>query len=383
MQIPPPATFFAIGKDLQTVVVFLLVFTALVFVHELGHFVTAKLTGMRVLEFGFGFPPRAFAIRHGGVVYSVNWIPFGGFVRILGEDAGAVQADGRLQPDSFGAKPIPARALVLLAGVLMNVLLAIAIYTVIFATGEPTFTGKVRWLTVEPGSPAAAAGMRDGDVIVRIDGRTFATPQEMTQYIYRRAGREIALAIERDGAAAGDLMAVPRPEDERPAPVRCKRTGAETQGPLGLCDAEPVQEYVPNPVPVAFVRALQRTAFVLTEIARGFGSMVQGVFAGRGAGEDVVGPVGIFDLTGRVVRQGANTVLQLLALLSLNLAIFNVVPFPGLDGGRLLFVLLEGLRGGRRLDPRTEAAIHAVGFVMLLFLVFVVSFLDIRRLAGG
>ncbi len=358
--------------DVRTLAVFLLVFTALVFVHELGHFITAKLTGMRVLEFGFGFPPRAASIQRGGVTYSINWIPFGGFVRILGEDAGAIQADGRLHPDSFAAKPIPARALVLLAGVLMNVLLAIVLYTAIFATGAPgPFTGKVRWNHVEPGSPAAAAGVQPGDVIARIDGRTFRQPDQMVDYIYDKAGSPIVLTIERNGQLVGDVTAVPRTD---PPP---------RQGPLGLRDAEALRETVTYPVPDAFGRAVQRTGFVVQEIARGFGSMLQGLVAGRGAGEDVVGPVGIFDLTGRVMRQGAATVLELLALLSLNLAIFNVVPFPGLDGGRLLFVLIEGLRGGRRLDPRTEAAIHAVGFVMLLFLVFVVSFLDIRRLAGG
>ncbi|TMD57683.1 MAG: hypothetical protein E6I87_14475, partial [Chloroflexi bacterium] len=255
--------------DGRTVLLFLLLLTVLVFVHELGHFITARLMGMRVLEFGFGFPPRLVSIRRPatyevvdgeltltrdgtsltlhagdrvrvsgsrgdtitisaaggtiqfgpgdryaargaavfrpswargradadfrvsdadlalaegsfplqpGVEYSINWIPFGGFVRILGEDGTAKLPDGRLAPDSFAAKPIPARILVLVAGVGMNVLLALAVYTLIFATGEPTFNGKVRWLHVEPASPAAVAGLQDGDIIAKIDGKTFTEP---------------------------------------------------------------------------------------------------------------------------------------------------------------------------------------------------------------
>jgi regulator of sigma E protease len=450
--------------DGRTVLLFLLLLTVLVFVHELGHFITARLMGMRVLEFGFGFPPRLVSIRRPatyevvdgeltlsreaesvtfragervrvsgsrseaitlstpngsirlgpgdryaakgsavfrpswargksdadfrvsesdlgianegmfplqpGVEYSINWIPFGGFVRILGEDGTAKLPDGRLAPDSFAAKPIPARMLVLVAGVAMNVLLAIVVYTMIFSTGEPTFNGKVKWGHVEPGSPAALAGMQDGDIIAKIDGKSFTEPQQMRDYIYQSAGREISLTIERGGRTF-ETKATPRANP--PA----------DQGPLGLRDAQPVNELVPYPLPQAFSRATERTGVVLTEIVRAFSSAIAGLITGTGGGEQVSGPVGILNLTGQVSQLGSAYVLELLALLSLNLAVLNIVPFPGLDGGRLLFVVVEAVRGGRRMDPRTEAAIHALGFVFLLFLVGVVSFFDIRRLAGG
>ena len=450
--------------DFRTVLLFLLLLTVLVFVHELGHFITARLAGMRVLEFGFGFPPRLVSIRRAetyqvvdgqlalsrdgqsltlragdrlrvsgsrgdaltlsassgsvrlgpgdryaakgaavfrpswsrgrpdadfrvgesdlgvanegmfplqpGVEYSINWIPFGGFVRILGEDGSARLPDGRLAPDSFAAKPVPARMLVLVAGVAMNVLLAIVVYTAIFATGEPTFNGKVKWLHVEPGSPAAQAGMVDGDIIAKIDGKSFTEPQQMRDYIYQSSGHEITLTIERNGRTF-DTKATPRANP--PA----------DQGPLGLRDAVPVNELVSYPVPQAFVRASERTSVVLAEIVQAFSSTIAGLINGNGGGEQVTGPVGILNLTGQVSQLGSAYVLELLALLSLNLAVLNIVPFPGLDGGRLLFVVVEAVRGGRRLDPRTEAAIHALGFVFLLFLVGVVSFFDIRRLAGG
>lgn len=357
--------------DPRTILIFLLLFTALVFVHELGHFITAKLTGMRVLEFGIGFPPRLAVIRRGGVDYSMNWIPIGGFVRILGED-GVVGPGGELPHDAFAARPIPARALVLTAGVLMNVLLAVVVYAVIFLTGVPTFEGKLRWDVVEEGSPAEAAGMRDGDVIASIDGKKFLAAQDMINYIWSRAGQEIAIGVERDDRPLGDLKAVPRVE---PPPG---------QGPLGLRDPKPVREIVRHSPGESIVLALERTGVVLGEIVRAFGRFIGGVVGGApGGGDEVAGPIGIFNLTREVVEQGPAVVLELLALLSLNLAILNIVPFPGLDGGRLLFVLIEAARGGRRLDPRTEAAIHAVGFMMLLFLVVVVSFFDVRRLVGG
>jgi regulator of sigma E protease len=356
--------------DLRTLLVFLVTFTALVFVHELGHYLTARLTGMRVLEFGFGFPPRAFAVRHAGIDYSVNWIPFGGFVRILGEDGSATAPDGSLVRDSFAARPIPARAVVLVAGVAMNVVLAVLLYTANFMTPEPTYNGKISWLFVEPNSPAQAAGMVDGDVIVKIDGRTFLVPEEMPQYIKERAGSEITITLEREGRQF-DVKAVPRTE---PPP---------DQGPLGLRDPRIVREVISYPFGEAVERAIGKTGLMLQTITREFGRAITGLLTGSGAGGDVAGPVGIFNITGQVAQQGRSVLFEFIALLSLNLAILNIVPFPGLDGGRLLFVLIEAARGGRRLDPRTEAAIHAAGFVLLLSLVAIVSFFDIRRLAGG
>lgn len=449
--------------DIRTIVVFILLFAVLVFVHEFGHFLTARLTGMRVLEFGFGFPPRAIGIRRPaayavvrgavtleaegrrlalgegdrvvvrrprnawvlergtdsfrlaegerftatgsarfrpgwartaqgdfdvvpseyragsgdpalfpfqpGIEYSINWIPFGGFVRILGEDGMARTPEGDLAPDSFAGRPIPARMLVLVAGVLMNVVLAFVVYTSIFATGEPTFNGKVQWATVDPGSPAQAAGMRDGDVITSIDGKTFTEPGQMRDYIYGKAGSPIRIAIERGGETL-DVTATPRADP--PA----------NQGPLGLRDATAVRELVAYPLPEAIARSAERTGVVLGEIVRAFSHLITGAVTGQGA-QDVSGPVGIFNITGQVAQEGVAYVLELLALLSLNLAVLNIVPFPGLDGGRLLFVVIEAVRGGRRVDPRTEAAIHALGFMFLLLLVGVVSFFDIRRLAGG
>ncbi len=360
--------------DVKPILIFLAMFTVLVFVHELGHFITARLMGMQVLEFGFGFPPRLVAVKRGGIEYSINAIPFGGFVRILGEDGMARQPDGSLAPDSFAARPIPARVLVLVAGVAMNVVLAFLVYTAIFATGEPTFNGKVRWDHVEPSSPAEAAGMRDGDVIVRIDGKSFTEPGQMRDYIYGHSGREIVITVQR-GDRQFDVRATPRAEP--PA----------NQGPLGLRDPKPVYELVPYPLPQAAARAFERTGVVLAEVVRAFSRFVVALIPGSGETAPtggISGPIGIIDITEKVAREGAVYVMELVALLSVNLAVLNVIPFPGLDGGRLLFVLIEAARGGRRVDPRTEAAIHAVGFVALLILVGVISYLDVqRKLTGG
>jgi regulator of sigma E protease len=366
--------------DLRTILIFLITFTALIFVHELGHYVTARLTKMRVLEFGFGFPPRVFAIVHAGIAYSVNAIPFGGFVRILGEDGLPTTPDGRPQPDSFAARPIPARALVLVAGVLMNVFLAFGLYTANFMTADPAFNGKIRWAVVEPGSPADEAGMRDGDIIAKVDGQTFLVPDEMPRYIRDHAGQPISITLIRDGQIV-EVTAVPRRDP--PPPVRCARPDVDQQGPLGLCGPEPVREVIASSFPDALVLASQKTVVMLQMIVREFSRWIGGLITGSGGGEDVTGPVGIFSITSQVAQQGRAVLFEFIALLSLNLAIINIIPFPGLDGGRLLFVTIEAVRGGRRLDPRTEAAIHAAGFLLLLSLVAIVSFFDIRRITGG
>lgn len=356
--------------DPRTILIFLVILTVLIFVHELGHFITARLTKMKVLEFGFGFPPRAFRIRHGGIDYSVNWIPFGGFVRILGEEGQARTPEGAPDPASFAGKPIPARIVVLVAGVAMNVLLAAGLYTANFMIGEPTFDGKIRWQQVEPGSPAEDAGMLPGDVVARIDGRVFYVPDEMIRYIYDRAGEPIVITVER-GAQTLDVTVVPRRE---PPP---------DQGPLGLRGPEPVRELVMYAPGEAVARGVEKTGVMLQAIVRAFGMVIAGVVTGTGGADDVAGPIGILGITERVAQQGLGVVIEFAALLSLNLAIINIVPFPGLDGGRLLFVLVEAARGGRRVSPQTEAAIHAAGFVLLLGLIVVISIFDIRRLAGG
>src|SRR5213594_3455989 len=290
---------------------------------------------MKVLEFAFGFPPRLAAIRHAGIDYSINAIPFGGFVRILGQDDFTIHQAGEGDPGSFTSKPWWAQAIVLAAGVTMNMLLALVVLTLAFTTGTTASTGDVRVNQVAPDSPAQAAGIQVGDIVRSIDGR--------------------------------QITAVPRTEPP------------EGEGPLGI-RLEEVQGAKTYALPDAFREAVSLSGQVVLQIAELPGQLL----APRTStgGPTVGGPIEIFRITGQVAQSGIPTFLKLVGVLSVNLAVLNIVPFPGLDGGRLFFVLLRGIFRVR-LSPQAEAAVHAVGFVLLLLLLVVVSIADIRRVVGG
>src|SRR5712691_11445779 len=170
---------------------FLIMFTAIIAVHEFGHYITGRLLGMRVLEFAFGFPPRLFAIRHGGIDYSINALPFGGFVRILGQDDFSIEQRGAGEPGSFTSKPWWAQAIVLASGVVMNFVLAVVVLTVAFATGTTVPTGQVRVEDVAPNSPAAAAGIQPGDIVRTVDGRPVTRTSDLVNYVFQHTDKEV------------------------------------------------------------------------------------------------------------------------------------------------------------------------------------------------
>jgi regulator of sigma E protease len=324
---------------------------------------------MRVLEFAFGFPPRLAGIKHAGIDYTINWIPFGGFVRILGQDDFAIHQQGEGDPQSFTARPWWAQAIVLAAGVFMNFVLAFAVLTVAFATGSTAPTGEVRVVQVAPGSPAAAAGLTKDDIVTTVDGKPVGGTRELIRYTTKNVEKEISLTITRNGRPIPPVKAIPRAEP--PA----------GEGPLGI-KIEDVVAPVSVPLPQAFGQAVGLTGDIVGQFAE-----LPGQLLGRGntpsqGPPQVGGPIAIFQVTGQVAESGFPTFLKLIGVLSVNLGILNIVPFPGLDGGRLLFVLIGGIFR-RRLSPQVEAAVHAVGFVLLLALLIVVSISDIRRVVGG
>lgn len=357
-----------IFSDLRTLALFLVVFTLIIAVHEFGHYITARLLGMKVLEFAFGFPPRAVGVRHAEIDYTVNWIPFGGFVRILGQDDFSIKQEGEGDPRAFTSKPWWAQAIVLVAGVTMNFILALVVLTAAFALGTTGPTGEVRVLEVSPGSPAEVAGFQKGDIVVSVDGRKVTTTRELISYTRSKAEHEIFLEVTRNGRPLPRITATPRSEPP------------EGQGPLGI-KIEEVQGPVAVALPAAFGQATALTGEVVQQIAELPGQLVRGRSGGPAAPE-VTGPIGIFQVTGQVAELGLPTVLKLVGVLSVNLGVLNIVPFPGLDGGRLLFVLIAGIFK-KRFSPQVEAAIHAAGFVLLLALLVVVSISDIRRVVGG
>ncbi len=356
--------------DLRTLLLFILTFTAIIAVHEFGHYITARLLGMKVLEFAFGFPPRVASVEHAGIRYSLNAIPFGGFVRILGQDDFSVHQQGEGDPGAFTSKPWWSQAIVLVAGVTMNLILALVVLTVAFTSGTTAPTGDVRVDQVAAGSPAEHAGVMAGDIVVSIDGKKFTRSQDLVMYVRQKARTETEVTLElmRGGRLVPPVKAVPRAEPP------------EGEGPLGI-RLEDVQGPVAVALPQAFAQAVSLTGDVVGQIAQLPGQLISSRGAGRG-GPAVSGPIGIFDVVGQVSQFGIPTFLKLVGVLSVNLAVLNIVPFPGLDGGRLFFVLVAGVFR-KRLSPEVEGIIHAVGFLVLLALLVVVSFFDIRRVTGG
>ncbi len=347
--------------------VFLVMFSLLIAVHEFGHYLTARLLGMRVLEFAFGFPPRAFGVRHAGIDYTVNWIPFGGFVRILGQDDFALKQEGLEAADAFTARPWWAQAIVLVAGVAMNFLLAVVVLTGAFALGTPGPTGDVRVVEIAAGAPADVAGLHVGDVVTSVDGSRPGGVRELVAYTRKHAETPIVLEIQRSGRPLASVSVVPRGEPP------------EGQGPLGI-RIEDVLAAVPATPDRAFGQALRFSGDVIEQIVGLPGQLL----APRvlSAPPQVGGPIEIFRVTAEVAQRGLPATLLLAGALSLNLGILNILPFPGLDGGRLFFVLVAGIFR-RRLSPQVEQAIHVVGFLILLALMAVVSIADVRRVFGG
>src|SRR4029077_10116806 len=330
---------------------FLVMFTLIIAVHEFGHYITARLLGMRVLEFAFGFPPRIFAVRRSGIDYSINAIPFGGFVRILGQDDFAIEQRGAGDPGSFTAKAWWAQAIVLAAGVTMNFVLAIVVLTAAFMIGTEAPTDVVRVAEVAPGSPAEVAGIQAGDIVQTIDGKDVTRTTDLRTYILAHAGTPVTIVLDRAGRQVGPLAIVPRatpPANEGPIGVRLEDV---TTPPTALAPSQ------------AFGHSLRLTGAVVRQITD-----LPGQLLSRPANEPgpppVGGPIQIFLVTAAVSQLGVAAFLKLIGIISVNLGVLNIVPFPGLDGGRLFFVLLSAaLR--RRLSPQVEAAIHAVGFVLL------------------
>jgi len=303
----------------------------------------------------------------------VRAIPFGGYVRILGQDDFAIHQEGEGHPRAFTTKPWWAQAIVLVSGVAMNVVLAIVALTIAFASGTTGPTGDVMIAEVMPSSPAEGAGLSKGDVVRAIDDRQITRSSDLVNYVRTKARTEteVTLQIERNGRPIPAVKAVPRrepPEGEGPLGVRLE----EVQGPISVS------------VPEAVRQSVSLMGEVVTQIAALPGQLLtsRGGGGGGGGGPEVGGPIQIFVVIAQISQYGVATYLKLVGVLSVNLAVLNIIPFPGLDGGRLFFVLVAGIFR-KRLSPQLEAAIHAVGFVLLLALLVVVSISDIRRVVGG
>jgi len=394
------------------------VFGVLVLVHEFGHFIAAKWAGIRVEEFSLGLPPRLVGIRKrtgggweviwlsgnrsaedqytdgkqtpfsgtsGGVsipgasdntIYSLSLLPIGGFVRMPGENGDINDAEGKYDAGSFAAKPAGKRIIVLVAGVTMNVILAMILFTIAYGfIGEPVLRPTVG--TVSANSPAAAAGLVAGDTIVAIKGKSIQNFDDLQTIVKQ------------------DIANAPSGSDIVPIPMSVRHKGMTTtvdtlvnvrvhppkdQGPMGIVadDSNNNITYVSVPLWQAPIKGVQHTVLVTGAFLQAIGQMITGAVKPQ-----LSGPVGIAKITAQTAQsttsQGWWPLLNLTAVLSLNLAIINILPFPALDGGRILLILIELLRGGKRLKPEREGIINLVGMAILLTLMVVITISDVTH----
>lgn len=365
---------------LQIAIIFFLILSVLVFVHEFGHFITAILIGVKVEEFGFGLPPRAWGKKVKGIIYSLNWLPIGGFVKLAGEDEDEPVSVSERQKAKykhfFWARSKKERAAILLAGVTMNFLLAVGITAFLLTQGVPQISGRVHVEAVVAGSPAEQAGLREQDIVThatyhildnQIETKAIRIPQDLIDSVKEHAGTPVTLQVERGGEKL-NLVVTPRKDPP------------EGQGPMGVAvtDLE-IKTYSLVEAPLkAVVINLTRAR----DMGVGIGTMIMKLVTGKSPGADVAGPIGIAQVTGQAVKFGWKAVLEFMSILSLNLAVLNILPIPALDGGRLTFIVFEKLLG-RKVRPAFEKQTHQIGMIILLILVVLISINDILRLARG
>ncbi len=391
------------------------VFGLLVLVHEFGHFITAKWAGIRVEEFGLGFPPRLVGMRKrdngsweviwfggganaeeqyadgkqtpfsgtsGGVstpgtsdhtIYSLNILPIGGFVRMPGENGDINDAEGKYDSGSFAAKTAGKRIVVLVAGVTMNFLLAILLFTIAYGLGEPTFPAMVG--KVEANSPAAVAGLRSDDTILSVNGVSVKTFDDVVNQVNK------VVTADNDKHSIVPINLVIQHKDESaaiPITVNARAHPQPNEGKMGIGYKEVI---VKSPLWQAPFKGIAHTFEVTRDFIGAIVQMVSGAIHPQ-----LAGPVGIVRITGQVAQSvpdlGWWPLLSLTAILSLNLAIINILPFPALDGGRILLILIELLRGGKKLKPEREGIINFVGMAILLILMVVITISDLTHLGG-
>lgn len=346
----------------MTILIVIIALSLLIFVHELGHFAVAKFFGIRVDEFGLGFPPRLFGKKVGETTYSINALPFGGFVRIYGEDPGEVKEEPE---KSFSNQKLWKKAAVILAGVFMNVLLGWVFISTVFMTGTPEHLAIVE---VAPDSPAAMQGIEAGDIILEAKSGEIVLSDPIK-------GEEF-INLVKTNPEGTYLLTLRRGKDILNVSLQGRSDPPEGEGSLGvgLVDLGFPQKSFFG----AIISGAETTVNALYVITTAFVNIIVRIFTASGAVETLTGPVGIFFLASEAGNLGILYLVQLTALISLNLAVLNLMPFPALDGGRFLMIVLEKIKGSP-IPKRFQIAVNTFGFVLLIILMVVVTIKDIGR----
>lgn len=351
----------------MSILIFILILATLVIAHEFGHFIAAKKQGVRVDEFGFGLPPRLFGIKIGETLYSLNLIPLGGFVKLYGEEYHEIKKKTQSERAFINKKPWQ-KALIVMAGVIFNFILGWLLISFLFTQGVPVPTDRVIVEKVTKASPAQMAGFKERDVIteIMIDGKVHKIKMsaDLIDLSRKFGGKEMTMTVKR-GEETIKLTVTPR------------KNPPKNEGPLGVV----VTSFVEKKFPwyQAPFYGLIESFNITINIAKELSKILSQLLTFHKPDAQISGPIGIAQFTATAIKFGKNAVLELMALLSFNLAIMNILPFPALDGGRLVFVIYEWITG-KQSNKNIEKYVNFIGFIILLSLGVLISVNDIIRL---
>ncbi len=343
-----------------TIIIGIIILSLVILVHEFGHFFAAKICGIKVEEFGFGFPPRAVKLfKKNGTLFSLNWIPFGGFNKILGEEGGSKD------PGAFCNKSVWARIFVASAGIIANLILAWVLLTIWFwVINFVEIPNYVAIVSVNNNSAAEQAGIKANDLIISVNNQKVSTPEELSTITKANIGKVVTIALKHDGKDTTKNVTLSQ-DATAPLGVSLTQTGGEKPN---------IKWYL---APVESVKEMYAVMALTVDYLI---SAIHSLFGGVKVDFQLSGPVGVVAFVAQTAAIGWFFLIRLAAIISLGLALFNIFPIPAVDGGRLVFLWLEAIFGKRVVKENHENIIHGIGFIALIILSLIIVYFDIKRL---